>query len=80
MAKQILPPGWTDEYTGFEGIFDPSVDGHWEHARFGASVTRWKDDLSLTWSVLGGKSGQETTLAGAMQAAEMATGRFLVVR
>jgi len=77
MAKQILPPGWTDEHTGFEGIFDAAVDGHWEHARLGLSVTRWADDLSLTWSVKGGKGGRETTLAGAMQAAEMGTGRFV---
>lgn len=76
MAKKILPAGWADEYAGFEGIFDTAVDGHWEHARLGLSVTRWADDLSLTWTG-SGASGREMTLAGAMQAAEMGTGRFL---
>ena len=49
MAKTPLPAGWTDELTGYATQLDPSLDGYWLHEA-GAVVTRWKDDLSVTWS------------------------------
>lgn len=68
MAKTPLPAGWTDDLKGYETLLDPNLDAYLTHTS-GATVVRWKDDLSVTWSYRR-DHGQVRTLHDAFVLAE----------